>query len=407
MTKSEANWTGVLFGLSLAVLAAYHQFKLPPVLPLFLESYGYGATLAGAFMSIYAIAGLTLSLGFGSVLQGPHLTTYLHLAFAAFILGSLATLAWPDVGWVMLIARGLEGVGFAVLAVAGPALCIARAGQTGLPIAAALVATWIPAGALLSGAIAATVSDTGNWQMLWWAGILLTLMMSTWVRWLSRRRSDFRLTLDDEKVPKANKTAVTEPDTDDAWSGRAQIITAALFALWSCQLFGFMTWLPQYFVSVHNFELGNAVMSYSLPLVTIGVFNLVAAPILRAGMPVAMLLAIALLGQAAVWFLVPIADGLSGLAMLVIYGTFAGLTPTCLFALPATILGVQQAGSRAFGILMTGRNLGVLTGPLLLGAALQSAGGWKRAAITFGLLTVCATVGAAGLHWRMTIKQVV
>ena len=165
-----------------------------------------------------------------------------------------------------------------------------------------------------------------------------------------------------------------------------------------------MTWLPQYFVSVHNFDLGKAAMGYSLPLITIGVFNLVAAPILRAGLPVAMLLAIALLGQAAVWFLVPVVDGPAGIALLIAYGIFAGLTPTCLYALPATILGVQEAGTRAFGILMTGRNLGVLTGPLLLGAMLQSAGGWNRAAISFGLLTIGAAVGATGLYRKMTSK---
>ena len=405
MTKPEANWTGVLFGLSLAILAAYHQFKLPPVLPLFLESFGYGALLAGAFMSIYAIAGLTLSLGFGAALQGPRLATYLQLAFAAFIFGSLVTLVWPDIGWVMLAARGVEGVGFAVLAVAGPALCISHAGKNGLPLAAALIATWIPAGALISGAIAATVSDAGEWQVLWWTGILLTVAMSAWVFWLSGGRSAFRLNFDPARLPKAESSLSTEQEKSVAWRGRAQIISATLFALWSCQLFGFMTWLPQYFVTVHNFALGKAIMGYSLPLVTIGVFNLVAAPFLRAGMPVTMLLAIALLGQAAVWFLVPVADGPAGLALLVAYGIFAGLTPTCLFALPATILGVQEAGTRAFGILMTGRNLGVLTGPLLLGAALQSAGGWNRAAISFGLLTIGAAVGAIGLHWKMRGNQ--
>ena len=405
MTQPEANWTGVFFGLSLAILAAFHQFKLPPVLPLFLESFGYSALLAGAFMSIYAIAGLTLSLGFGAVLQGPRLATYLQLAFAALVFGSLVTLIWPDIGWAMLAARGVEGVGFAVLAVAGPALCISYAGKNGLPLAAALIATWIPAGALISSVIAATVSDTGKWQVLWWTGILLTVAMSVWVFWLSRGRSPLRLNLGSARLPKAENSLSSEQENLVAWKGRAQIISAALFALWSCQLFGFMTWLPQYFVTVHNFELGKAIMGYSLPLVTIGAFNLVAAPILRAGMPVTMLLAIALSGQATVWFLVPVVDGSAGLALLAAYGIFAGLTPTCLFAMPATILGAQEAGTRAFGILMTGRNLGVLTGPLLLGAALQSASGWNRAAISFGLLTIGAAVGAIGLYWKMTGNQ--
>ena len=33
-SDSPTNWTGIAFGLSLAVLAAYQQLKLPPVLPV-------------------------------------------------------------------------------------------------------------------------------------------------------------------------------------------------------------------------------------------------------------------------------------------------------------------------------------------------------------------------------------
>ncbi len=402
MTKAEANWVGVLFGLCLAVLAAYHQFKLPPVLPIFLDNYNYSPTLAGAFMSIYAVAGLALSFGFGAALQGPHLGKYLQGAFVLFIVGSLIAIAWPNHGWNMLAARGVEGISFAILAVAGPALCTAHAGRTGLPLAAALVATWIPAGALLSSAITTTVSSSGNWQVLWWAGILLTLAMSAWTHWLSKQRA----------VLRPNGAIATERDADLApskedqsvlgWQRRAQFLAAALFALWSCQIFGFMTWLPQYLVSVQDLGLGDAAKSYLLHLFTIGAFNLVAAPILRAGMPVAVLLAVALLGQAVIWFLVPIAGGISGLALLVVFSAFGGLTPTCLFALPGTILGVQHAGPRAFGILMTGRNLGVLSGPLLLGVTLQFVGEWNFAAMVFGVLTGSAVLGAIGLHWILS-----
>jgi hypothetical protein len=50
--RSETDWAGIAFGVSLASLAAYQQFKLPPVLPLLLEHYGYDRALAGSFMSI-------------------------------------------------------------------------------------------------------------------------------------------------------------------------------------------------------------------------------------------------------------------------------------------------------------------------------------------------------------------
>src|SRR3546814_15193654 len=50
-TRGTANWTGVLFGFLLASLAAFQQFKLPPMLPEMLAEFGYPKTVAGSFMS--------------------------------------------------------------------------------------------------------------------------------------------------------------------------------------------------------------------------------------------------------------------------------------------------------------------------------------------------------------------
>ena len=61
MALHRSNWTGIAFGLCLAYLAAFQQFKLPPVLPVLLDTYHYDRTLAGGFMSVYAVAGLLLS----------------------------------------------------------------------------------------------------------------------------------------------------------------------------------------------------------------------------------------------------------------------------------------------------------------------------------------------------------
>src|SRR3546814_7369862 len=55
----------VALGLALVVFAAFSQFKLPVVLPILLEDYGYGRVLAGGFMSIFAVFGILLSVPIG------------------------------------------------------------------------------------------------------------------------------------------------------------------------------------------------------------------------------------------------------------------------------------------------------------------------------------------------------
>ena len=98
MTAERSNWTGIAFGLTLASFAAYQQFKLPPALPVLLETYHYDRTLAGAFMSVYAVAGLLLSMVFGRLLarRGPLVPTLGALGLS--ILGSLLVLWRPESG---------------------------------------------------------------------------------------------------------------------------------------------------------------------------------------------------------------------------------------------------------------------------------------------------------------------
>ena len=60
--NKETNWTGVSYGIVLGFVAAYFQFKVPPVLPVMFDLYGYETFVAGGFMSIFAVAGMLVSV---------------------------------------------------------------------------------------------------------------------------------------------------------------------------------------------------------------------------------------------------------------------------------------------------------------------------------------------------------
>ena len=106
---------GIAFGLGLAFLAAYQQFKLPVMLPVLLANHDYDRTLAGGFMSVYALFGLFLSIPLGRVIQRHGAASLLLWALALMILGNVLALAAPHSGWWMLTSRALEGIAFAVL----------------------------------------------------------------------------------------------------------------------------------------------------------------------------------------------------------------------------------------------------------------------------------------------------
>src|SRR3546814_1914911 len=99
----------------------------------------------------------------------------------------------------------------------------------------------------------------------------------------------------------------------------------------------------------------------------VGIFNRVTGFRLQRGWRAQRLRFGAVCVQAAVWWLLPVTGGaLGGLVSLAVYGITAGIAPTCLFALSAQLVASPGETARAFGVTMTGRNLGVLGGPLLL-----------------------------------------
>jgi predicted MFS family arabinose efflux permease len=379
------NWTGVLFGFLLASLAAFQQFKLPPMLPALLAEFGYPKTLAGGFMSIYAVIGLGVSLALGGVMGRIGTGVILGLAFGTAIAGNLLALAVPENPWIMLGSRALEGLAFAVFAIAGPVYTNRSAGPAHLPLAIALSAMWIPVGQISANLLVPVAEATIGWRAAWLATAGATALMALWALVIRRRGLadlDLRQRSDSDRV---------RLSSDERW---ALALAALLFTLWSAQYFAYMTWLPQFLVEVHGLEPGMATLGYSIPVVTLLVVGLTTSVVIRRGVPVGPLMAGSMLLQAAVWWAMPWTEGLTaGLVSLLLYGMGIGVTPVCLFAMPSTILGSQRAGPAAFAAIMTGRNLGVLIGPMLLPMVLGLTGVWTASGPVFGFITTIDAIG--------------
>ncbi len=391
----RSNWRGVIFGYSLSVFAAYQLFKLPPALPLLLSSYGYDRTLAGGFMSVFAVAGLALSLWIGRFMAREGPIRLLPAALGLMAAGNALALAVPASGAVLLAARALEGVAFAVLAIAGPVLASREASAKDVPLVLGLIATWIPVGQIIATLVAPHAFAVFGWQSLWLLGLLLCIALAAWV-WRVQRAGGVDL------GPARDTARAARPEH----SGTVRFmltLTAAIFMLWSGQYFAAMTWLPQYLIEAQGLQLSAALAGYLLPVVVLMVFNLVTGALLRAGAALGLLLASSLALQAAVWWLQPgeAVGPAVGLALLVVYGIGAGVTPTCLFALPNAILGHGMDPSAAFGIVMTGRNLGVLAGPIVLAEVYRWSGGWALSAPVFGAVTALALILAAVVAFRL------
>jgi len=319
---------------------------------------------------------------------------YLLVAAVLLIAGSAITLVAPAVIPAMFAARGLEGLGFAILAVCAPVLATASAADRHKTIAIALFAAWIPAGQLIAMGVAHPFIEQAEWRPIWWVGIAFTVIVIA-LGWRAAGRHAPRRSASQEGGP----APLRDFPRADRW---ALVLVAATFMLWSTEIFAMLTWMPQFLVEARNFAPHATILAYAVPSILVFVFSIAGGFVLRAGVPLAPMLAVTLVFQGAVWLALPHLTGVaSGLAGLIVFGTAAGLSATCLFAAPALILGAANAGGSAFGIVMTGRNLGVLLGPILLPPVLITLGGWQGVGPVFGGISLAAAVGALVLGYML------
>ena len=390
MSSSDTNWTAVGSGLALASLAAYQMFKLPPVLPVMLGAYGYDRVIAGAFMSIFAIAGIALSLRVGNGLRRHGPWPYLIAAAALFLLGEAIALMVPENAAAMLVARGFEGVGYTICAIAGPLIANLNASPRQLPLVIGLTATWVPVGQLIASLISLPVVALDQWRPLWWVGIGLTLALSLWGLIIHRDAARHPLMGRGRLVPAGREEPPDRP-AERLIERRALIVTAAVFGIWSGQYIGYMTWLPAFLVESYGFAPTAAVFAYMTPTALVLAFCLVTGALLRAGAPLIPLMIGSMAVQASLWLAIPATgSGWLGAASLIVYGISSGITPVCLFALPSAIMGGERVDGRAFGIVMTGRNLGILAGPIVLAQAVSLSADWSLVWPLYGGATLIA-----------------
>ncbi len=211
--NTRTVWLGVFLGLAAGALGAFHQFKIPPAMPLMLKTYDYDLTLAGGFMSVYAVVGLATSAFLGIWLKKFGIRNYSLTAGLLLIVGSLITISWPDNSATVLISRAIEGFGFAILAIIGPIIAIRSATIVQRPLAIAIFASWIPIGQLTALGIAQPAIELGQWRIIWWVGIVLTLIVVTclWLKNREENKNKIQFSTAEDVLNKDNAPGVTPP----------------------------------------------------------------------------------------------------------------------------------------------------------------------------------------------------
>ena len=372
-----------------SVAAAFDQFKIPPIMPVLMDTFHIDLTQAGLLMSSIAMIGLVLALPAGIILQryGSKLITLSALALMAA--GSvMGVLSGNYV--LLLISRLLEGAGIGLIGVAAPATITMwfPPEKQGTPMG--IWATWVPVGSVIAYNLSPRLAPVLGWEAVWWVGAGFAVFMMLLSAWLLRQ-------------PPAVKTAVAPaqetPNLREVLSNRNLWLLASAFACFNLTLVSIGTYYPTFLNQVRGYPLAQAafissiitfVVLFSAPLAgwisdRIGSRRLVfSLPFLA--VTVSLLFPFQVTG----WQII---------ALMVVQGLIVGAIPSAIFAAVSEVMRKPEWAGLGLAVILMGQNFGQLFGPILFGEIVQRSG-WLTAG--YMMIPFCLLGFICG--WRVKVR---
>lgn len=382
--------------IAAGVVAALHVAKLPPALPVLQQAMGVSLLQAGFLLSLVQLAGMTLGLPAGLLIQrwGPRrsvLTGLLLLAVASALGGAAQTAT------ALLLSRALEGLGFLCVVLPAPGLLrvLVPPGQLSrvlggwgayMPLGAAL--------ALLTGPAVMALADAAwGWRLWWWGLSALAALLALLVFW---------------RVPADTAAAGSPAGPQAATSWRSLLkltlrsrgawAVALSFAMYSGQWMAVVGFLPSIYAQAGVAAAATAWLTALAAGVNI-IGNLAAGRLLHYGLAPVALLATGFVAMALGTLVAFGVDGhpqMQYLAVLV-FSMVGGLIPGTLFSLAVRLAPGPQAVPTTVGWVQQWSALGQFFGPPLVAGVAAQAGHWQWTWVVTG---TCSVAGL-WLAWQI------
>lgn len=394
-TRADPAFVVLLAG----VTAALHVGKLPPAVTALQDALGLTLVQAGFLLSLVQVAGMAAGIAFGALGDGlgarRSMLAGLWLLAAASALGGAA-----DGAGALMLLRAVEGCGFLLVVLPGPALLRELVPPQRSARVMGLWGGYMPLATALALLLGPGVIALAGWRAWWWLLALLSAAMA----WYFARA-----------VPAA--VAATAPVSPGQalhalMSRLARTLSApgpwllsAAFAAYAAQWLAVIGFLPTVYAAAGMAGVTTAVATALAALVNVA-GNLAAGRWLQRGAsPLAPLaLGFAVMGLATVGaFHGAAGDADAGLplalryACVLAFSAFGGLVPATLFALAVRLAPDAGTTGATLGWMQQGSAAGQFAGPPLAAWVASQAGGWHR---TWWVTAGCAAAGLL-LAWAL------
>ncbi len=383
---ARAAWLILAVLLLFSIAAPLNQFKVPPIMPVLMSALGVSAAGAGLLMSVYAVTGLILALPAGFIFQKAGYRATGLLAGGSIVLGAGLGALSQGVGG-LLAGRVIEGIGTSFMAVLAPAIIAQWFVTQRRGTAMGIWAAWVPVGSTAMLIMAPGLAQTGSWRTVWWFGacyaVVVTALYLIFVRPPAPNAA---------MAPSHPAVGARAEDVNAAHVLRNRDIwlVATAFGAFNAAVIGFATYMPTFLATQRGLSLNQAALVASIPTL-ITIFSAPGGGILsdRIGSRKKPYL----VGLALAAVLLPLTGAVRGgalLSLVTISGLVLGLVPTNIFAAAVEATGDERQGGMAMAVVMVGQNAGMLIGPIIFGALVDSAVGWPAA---FASLSLMALLG--------------
>jgi len=381
LPSAAMPWPIVATVVGSGIIASFQVGKAAIAAPTLRTELGLDLTAVGWLTAVFAFLGAIGGIPAGAVTAAVGDRRILVVGLLAVSLGAAAG-AEAGTYSVLLASRAVEGMGFLLITVAGPAILQRVLTGAQRDLAFGFWSCFMPAGmalALLVGPL------FGGWRPLWWASAgaamaaaAVTLLLTPG----SAARVSFRWR--DHAMGALSIVRLKGP-----------ILLAGCFALYSLMFFALFSFLP---VLLMDRMMVTHAAAGSLSALVTGVNvvgNLAAGYLLTRGLGRPTLIAGAslIMGTSALGIFLPAFGPVPALLFGVVFSAVGGLIPATLLSSAAIIAPVGLAPV-VVGLVMQGSNLGQITGSVAVGSMIEVFG-WSAAA--GGVL---ATAGLAVLAAR-------
>jgi predicted MFS family arabinose efflux permease len=351
-----------------SVVSPFNQFKVPPLMPVLMQTFHVDLTQAGLLMSVIAMIGLVLALPTGIILQrlGPKVALLSALGLMAIgaMIGALSN-SFAS----LLVSRFVEGLGMGLMGVTAPATIAMwfPPERQGTPMG--IWATWVPIGSVFVYNLSPMLAASLGWKSVWWAGMGFAVMMMVIAGFLITRPP---------VQGQVNPQGSASPSLKQVLSNRSIWLLALSFACMNLTMVSLATYYPTFLSEVRGYALGQAAFVSSIATLVV-LFSAPAAGWLsdRIGSR-RLVFSLPFLGVA-VLFLFPFhVTGWQIVALMLVQGLIVGAIPTATFAAAAEVMRKPEWAGLGLAVVLIGQNLGQLLGPILFGEVVKSSG-WAMA----------------------------